>query len=125
MGGWTIVMEMVEFQKHANRTANLEKTSWDISLTNFALGLAGEAGETVDYLKKVIFHGHEMNKQRLTEELGDCLWYVTTIATVAGISLEDVAWYNVQKLRKRYPNGFDEEKSRKREENECLFSSTR
>lgn len=104
-------MNMAEYQELAERTAFRPDQSGRDRLTNFAMGLAGEAGETCDYLKKVIFHGHPMNEMVLKEELGDVLWYVATIATTAGIKLEDVARENVKKLEKRYPDGFSQQKS--------------
>jgi NTP pyrophosphatase (non-canonical NTP hydrolase) len=70
------------------------------------MGLAGEAGETVDYLKKVLFHNKEFSKETLVGELGDVLWYVATLAGAVGLNLDDVATYNVLKLKARYPDGF-------------------
>ena len=81
-----------------------------------ALGLAGEAGEVVDYLKKVIFHGHKLDVDKLTEELGDVLWYIAAIASVYDIELEQVASENLSKLWHRYPNGFDPKRSQERAE---------
>jgi NTP pyrophosphatase (non-canonical NTP hydrolase) len=75
------------------------------------MGLAGEAGEVVDYLKKVYFHGHEIDKEKLKLELGDVLWYVSNLALLHEISLNDVGRSNIQKLEKRYPEGFSVEKS--------------
>lgn len=108
-------MEMLEYQQLAERTANSASGTRLMRLANFGMGLAGEAGETCDLLKKVVFHGHELDKSVLCKELGDVLWYVATLATTAGLTLEEVAWANVEKLRKRYPGGFSEEKSRNRE----------
>lgn len=110
-------MEMIEYQKYAERTANGGRNGTKLMrFANFGMGLAGEAGETCDMLKKVVFHGHELDKQELCKELGDVMWYVATIATTAGLTLEEIAWKNVEKLKKRYPDGFSEEMSRNREE---------
>ena len=76
-----------------------------------AMGLAGESGELIDHLKKVIGHGHAVDKDYLTKELGDILWYVAEIATVSGIDLGDVAIANEKKLRMRYPQGFSVDRS--------------
>lgn len=79
-----------------------------------SLGIAGEAGEVADLTKKLFFHGHDFVKQKFILELGDVLWYVARMASLLGVSLEDVAKANVEKLRARYPNGFSEEASRNR-----------
>lgn len=76
-----------------------------------ALGLAGETGEVVDYLKKTLFHGHPMDEMKLADELGDVLWYLSALATRYGFSLEFVARRNIAKLAKRYPEGFSTEAS--------------
>jgi NTP pyrophosphatase (non-canonical NTP hydrolase) len=83
-------------------------------MASFAMGLAGEAGEVVDLLKKHLGHGHDLDKVKLTKELGDVLWYVSAIAQSAGLDLGEIAHANVEKLRKRYPNGFSVEASRNR-----------
>lgn len=71
-----------------------------------SMGLAGEAGETVDMIKKWIGHGHEENVPRLLDELGDVLWYVAALAADYDIPLELIAERNLDKLRERYPAGF-------------------
>lgn len=79
--------------------------------TNFLLGLAGEVGEITDLLKKHIYHAHELDKDKLTKEIGDVLWYLVAIAEVNDISMEDVTKANLEKLEKRYPNGFNSQDS--------------
>lgn len=71
-----------------------------------ALGLAGEAGEVCDMVKKALYHQVPYNLEDMKKELGDCLWYLTALASDHGFKLSDVAQANVEKLRKRYPNGF-------------------
>jgi NTP pyrophosphatase (non-canonical NTP hydrolase) len=88
-----------------------KKTAGDGGLAVFGelLGLAGEAGEVVDLMKKVLCHNHPMDEQataKLLSELGDTLWYLARIADRAGFRLEDVATVNIEKLKKRYPEGF-------------------
>lgn len=103
-------MNLNEYQALALRTRN-EEIGTVQELANYALGLNGEAGEVADHIKKGIFHGHEMNRHDLAKELGDCLWYIANLSKVAGFTLEDIAVMNVNKLKKRYPEGFDKEKS--------------
>lgn len=108
-------MNLTEYQLLAARTINPEQPDKE-KLINFVFGLAGETGETIDLLKKIIFHGHDMeiNRDKLAIELGDCLWYIAGIATAAGINLDDIAKRNIEKLKARYPDGFSEERSIKR-----------
>ena len=86
-------------------------------LLNWSLGIAGESGELVDVLKKILFHGHPVNRDSLIEELGDILWYIDAIASSIGSSLEEIAEFNVDKLKKRYPEGFSFDKSVNRDKN--------
>ena len=81
-----------------------------------ALGLAGEAGEFANLVKKHTAHGHDIPPETFADELGDVLWYLAEAATSCGISLGDLAQQNVEKLRRRYPEGFSEERSRNRED---------
>lgn len=74
----------------------------------FAMGLAGEAGEVADYLKKVLGHGKAFDVDVLKKELGDVLWYMAALATMYGFTLEEVAKLNTEKLLKRFPSGFTE-----------------
>jgi NTP pyrophosphatase (non-canonical NTP hydrolase) len=71
-----------------------------------AIGLCGESGEAADLVKKHVFHGVPLDRDALIAELGDVLWYLAHLANVVGISLDDVAAANVEKLRRRYPSGF-------------------
>lgn len=78
----------------------------NVTLTHWALGLAGEAGEVIELVKKQAFTGQPFDQNRMAEELGDVLWYLAALAWSVGIDLDDVAKRNVQKLEKRYPAGF-------------------
>lgn len=105
-------MTLEEYQQLAARTIGT-RTHAD-QLSNMALGLAGEAGETADMLKKHLFHGKALDRDEVVRELGDVLWYVAGMATAIGISLDEVARRNVDKLRRRYPDGFSVEASAQR-----------
>jgi NTP pyrophosphatase (non-canonical NTP hydrolase) len=70
------------------------------------MGLCGESGEVIDIVKKHLAQGHELNKDKIIEELGDVLWYVAEVAYVLNVKLEDVFTLNIEKLSKRYKNGF-------------------
>jgi len=79
--------------------------SLDNDRATFALGLAGEAGEVCDLLKKHWGHKHTLDVDKLQKELGDVLWYVAALASQFGLSLDLIAVANVQKLTARYPDG--------------------
>ena len=104
---------MNDYQQQAMRTVN-RNLHHDMRLAGLALGLAGEAGEVADIIKKELTHGHEPSPDAVAKELGDVLWYLANIATDYGYKLQDIADMNIAKLKARYPQGFDEEKSRNR-----------
>ena len=108
-------LEINEYQLLAMRTLNKELDKKDI-LTNSVMGLCGESGEACDIVKKHLFHGHELDRDALIKELGDIAWYLAEGAEALGISLEEVFERNIEKLKKRYPDGFSSEKSINREE---------
>jgi NTP pyrophosphatase (non-canonical NTP hydrolase) len=70
-------------------------------LAAFALGLASEAGEVADVVKKHLFDGRPFDRSGLLEELGDVLWYVAMLASTLGADLGDIARLNIEKLRER------------------------
>ncbi len=77
-------MNIDEYQTLACRTMG------DASLTTLALGIAGESGEVADLVKKHVGHSHELDREKLKEELGDVLWYVATMARALGCELRDL-----------------------------------
>ena len=101
-----------EYQNAALRTA--AGLNHKQLLINGVMGLNGEAGEVIDLVKKHLFQGHELPTDKLLDELGDVLWYLAISAAAIGRNLEEVMEHNVSKLLKRYPDGFDAERSKKR-----------
>ncbi len=108
-------MNLNEYQALAQRTSGNGTPHGHDRVLNGILGLVGEAGECADIYKKAMFQGHTFITERLIEELGDVLWYCAELATGLGYTLEDVAQCNIDKLKKRYPDGFDPERSLHRE----------
>ena len=88
----------------------------DIEVYMLCMGLAGETGEVIDYLKKVGFQGHELNKEKLKSEMGDIMWYFAMLCNFFDIKFDDILKSNIEKLQKRYPNGFEVEKSKNRKD---------
>lgn len=107
-------MTLNEYQALAQRTSNT--TTKNDGLFNAMLGLSGEVGELADHVKKHLFQGHEFSKEHMIEEAGDVLWYLAELAHALDVSLEVFAQANIQKLRTRYPVGFDSERSINRDE---------
>jgi NTP pyrophosphatase (non-canonical NTP hydrolase) len=85
-------------------------------LMNGALGLAGEAGEVADIVKKATFQGHTINREHIAKELGDVCWYIAETANAIGYDLETIMQMNIDKLMKRYPDGFSADRSQNRED---------
>ncbi len=104
-----------EYQKLAMTTLNPALSKKDV-LINGVMGLCGEAGEAIDIVKKHLAQGHELDREKLIKELGDVAWYLAETAWALDASLEDVLQGNIEKLRARYPEGFDAARSVNREE---------
>ena len=83
-------------------------------LFNACLGLAGETGELLDMVKKYVFHDKPLDEEHLKKELGDCMWYVAMFCHAMNWNLDEIMRMNVDKLKARYPEGFDTEKSNHR-----------
>lgn len=99
-------MTINEYQKAAYRTANQSLTDSQ-QLQNGLMGLNGESGECIDILKKHLFQGHGLDKYHIAKELGDVAWYLAVSAQALGFDLETILQMNVEKLKARYPHGFD------------------
>ena len=117
------MMQLNEYQHLATRTAN--RLTGREQLNCAALGLAGESGEFADIVKKLMFHGHEFTDEmweKLADEVGDILWYVSLAAHALNMlhpkngctTLDELAERNIEKLKKRYPEGFDSQVSERR-----------
>lgn len=103
-------MTVNEYQKLALTTLNPKLSKADV-LINGVMGLCGEAGEAIDLVKKHLHQGHELDREGLKKELGDIAWYLAETAWALDLSLEEVFQGNIDKLKARYPEGFDSEKS--------------
>ena len=107
-----------DYQAAALRTARVNDLTPNELMTNGVLGLCGESGECADLVKKFLYQGHEMDREKLMDEIGDCLWYAAVTAYSIGYDLEYIFDHNIEKLRKRYPDGFDSQRSIHRPEYE-------
>ena len=108
-------MTINEYQQLAMTTLNPQLDKKDV-LINGVMGLCGESGEAIDIVKKWLAQGHELDKQRLAKELGDIAWYLAETAYALEIPLEEILQANIDKLKKRYPEGFSAARSVNREQ---------
>lgn len=99
-----------DYQKLAMRSLNPTLSKKDV-LINGVMGLCGESGEAIDIVKKWLAQGHELDKEKLAKELGDIAWYLAETAYALEIPLETILRGNLEKLAKRYPEGFSSERS--------------
>ncbi len=108
-------MTVNEYQALAMKTLNPALPKKDV-LINGVMGLCGEAGEAIDIVKKHLAQGHELDRDALIKELGDVAWYLAETATALDVTLEEVLAGNIEKLKKRYPDGFSTARSVERVE---------
>lgn len=107
-------MDFTEYQKLAQTTSNDKLTKRE-HILNGALGLNGESGEVADLIKKAFMQGHTIDRVKIWEEIGDVLWYCAELAAATDMDLGFIAQWNIDKLRRRFPNGFSTERSVNRE----------
>ena len=107
------MMKANDYQKQALRTLNPSLSKSEV-LINGVMGLCGESGEVIDLVKKHLAQGHELNREKLAKELGDVAWYLAETAYALDYDLESIFQMNLDKLAKRYPDGFEKEKSMNR-----------
>lgn len=94
-------MNMNEYQTQAATTAIYPAS---VQVLYPTLGLAGEAGEVANKVKKIVRDG-KLDKEAIGSEIGDCLWYIAAICKDLGLKMEDVAQANLDKLRQRQEKG--------------------
>lgn len=108
-------MTINEYQKLAMITLNPGLAKKDV-LINGVMGLCGESGECIDIVKRHLAQCHNLDREALIKELGDVAWYLAETAFALDVELEEVFVRNIEKLKKRYPDGFSTEKSINRED---------
>lgn len=84
-------------------------------LLHGAIGLATEAGEMLDAIKRALFYGAELDRTNLVEELGDLEWYMAVLRSALEVTQEEVQRINIDKLRARYPEKFSTEHALQRD----------
>ncbi|MEA3429987.1 MAG: nucleoside triphosphate pyrophosphohydrolase family protein [Nanoarchaeota archaeon] len=93
-----------EYQKLCKLSAKSFKTP-EKEIFTWGLGIAGEAGDVASCIKKTFVHDND-KREGIKENIGDTLWYAAMICNYFGWELEDIMKANLEKLKKRYPEGF-------------------
>lgn len=100
-----------KYEQEALRTLSdgfhIEKVTPNI--IHGAIGVATEAGEILDAVKKTLFYGKDFDIVNLQEEIGDCFWYLAILAHEANMDFDTIMQQNIAKLKSRYPEKFTSE----------------
>ena len=107
-------MTMNEYQDLAARTIRKDLTMTQ-ARQHSLFGLCAEVGELLAIFQKEL-QGHEISDAHLKKELGDVLWMIAEICTAKRFDMDEVAQLNIDKLKRRYPEGFDPDRSMHRGE---------
>jgi arsenate reductase len=99
------------YQKLAARTASQDNHD----LYHYVLGVCTEAGELAHQAKAHLAYGKDLDRANVIEELGDLSWYMANLMRLMGTSWEEVWEINIEKLRQRYPEGFEQERALSRD----------
>ena len=102
-------MTINEFSDFCSSLASDDLNIESPAILHSVLGIAGEAGELVDAIKKNVVYHSPLDMDNVKEELGDLLHYIMRLTTACGWTFQDVIDTNVAKLQIRYPNGYSNE----------------
>ena len=103
-------MRLREYQEQSKRTLNRDLDKKD-QLTNMIIGIMGESGEVADIIKKSLYQGHKLDRENISEEIGDMMFYIVNLCNLLDLDLETLIANNYYKLLERYPNGFEVSRS--------------
>ena len=107
-------MQVGTYQELAERTINKNLTT-DEQINHALFGMSGEVGEILSIYQKQ-YQGHEIDEEEIKKEVGDLIWFVAEYCTVMGWEMDEILYKNINKLKRRYPDGFEAERSVNREE---------
>lgn len=105
-----IDLALEDYQAFVSRGVVLEQDDMRERLTLACMGLAGETGEVIDLIKKLLYHKKKIEREDIIEELGDVFWYYVLILNTLNIKMSDVLNANADKLIARYPERHDVQK---------------
>lgn len=104
-------MNLKEYQGLAKLTAK-KFDNPEIEIATWGLGITGEAGDVASCIKKTFAHKNDV-KEGIKENIGDMFWYAAMICNFFNWNMEEVLGMNIEKLKKRYPQGFTIEDARR------------
>lgn len=99
-------MNLYDYQSLASRTA--KELPFELDLIHAALGITSEAGELATTIKAHVIYEKPLDRANLIEEIGDCLWFLSRMASALDLTLSHCAAENIQKLQKRYPEKYSD-----------------
>lgn len=106
-------LSLSNYQVVALRTAKVFPdttfNTYQMDLLHASLGVASDAGELVDAIKKHLIYGKELDVDNVIEEIGDVMWFLALMAHAVSIDLGAVAKANIAKLAKRYPDKYSDQ----------------
>lgn len=105
-------MKLKEYQETCKKTAQ-KCDNKETEIFTWGLGIAGEAGDVASCIKKTISHKNDV-REGIKENIGDTMWYAAMICNFFGWDFEQILDENIEKLKKRYPEGFTFEEAQKK-----------
>ena len=99
-------MDLKEYQELSKRTAKSDFATKDEEILTWGCGITGEAGDIASCIKKTVAHKKDV-KEGIKENIGDMMWYTAMICTFFGWDFSEVLQENIEKLKKRFPEGFN------------------
>ncbi len=100
----------------AHRLKDFKPTSSQCELLHAAIGIAGEAGELLDAVRKHLFDGQPLDRKNVVEELGDLCFYLEAACQAIGVTREEIEQENQAKLSKRYEGGYSDQQAQERKD---------
>ena len=107
-------MTFTKYQELARRTQNKD-LSMSKRMYHALHGLSAEVGEIHEIFQKS-YQGHTVYTEKIIDEMSDVLWFIAELCDVFTVSMDELAQHNIDKLKKRFPDGFDPERSLHRED---------
>ena len=104
-------MNLKEYQELAKLTAK-KFDNPEIEISTWGLGVTGEAGDIASCIKKTFAHKNDV-KEGIKENIGDMFWYSAMICNFFNWNMDEILQQNIEKLKKRYPQGFTIEDARR------------
>jgi NTP pyrophosphatase (non-canonical NTP hydrolase) len=100
----------------AHRLKDFKPTPSQCELLHAAIGVAGEAGELLDAVRKHVFDGQPLDGDNIIEELGDLCFYLEAAMQAIKMKRADIEELNMAKLFERYKDGYSDQQAQERKD---------